>query len=160
MLYATEMLEQTNEQTIDFYVKNYPEVEVVSCDECKADLFLYFLDPQMASSFKQNHHRGMQRVVLSGKAHSSRKRLDAHMGYKCRCGNDSILAEVESGIVPQLKFDKAGQLMNPDQNMDIGPHHAAAVKLVMARDGDLAKTKKLPDSSQSVDGFTTRSLKV
>lgn len=154
------MLEQTNEQTIDFYVKNYPEVELIICDNCGEKLFLYFLDPQMAPAYGQNHHRGMQRVVLSGKAHSSRKRLDGHMGYKCRCGNDSILAAVEDGIVPQLKFDKKGKLLNPHENMDLGPHHAAAVKLVMARDGDLAKTKKLPSGEQVVDGFITRRIKV
>lgn len=153
------MLEQTNEQTIDFYLDNYPEVELIVCEQCNAELFLYFLDPQMAPSFGQNHTRGMQRVVLSGKAHSSRKRLDGHMGYKCRCGNDSILAETEIGIVPQLKFDVSGQLLNPTQNLDIGPHHIAAVKLVMARDGDLAKTKDLPTGEQVVDGFITRKLK-
>lgn len=30
---------------------------------------------------------------------SSRQRLDGHMGYLCRCGNDSRLSEAEQGVI-------------------------------------------------------------
>lgn len=158
MLQATHIEKETEEQNVKFYTDNYPEVELVTCSKCKTKLCLWFLDPAMAQRFEQNHHRGMQRVVLSAKLRSTRKRLDGHMGYECRCGNNSILAKVEEGIVPQLHFDAAGRLLNPNQSLDIGPHHQAAVQLVMARDGDLAKIKELKHEVV-VDGFVHRRLK-
>ena len=159
MLQTTEMHEQTDQQTIDFYVQNYPEVEVVACDSCKQDMCLWYLDPKMAGRFSQMHHRGMQRVTLSGALLATRKRLDGHMGYQCICGNDSRLGSAEVGIVPVLKRDASGQVVNPDESLEVYPHHEAAVKLIMARDGDRTKIEDLKGGEQVIDGFIHRRLK-
>ncbi len=159
MLQATHIEKETEDQAVKFYVDRYPEVQLVTCGKCKKDLCLWYLDPQMAPRFLANHHRGMQRVTLSGALRSTRKRLDGRMGYKCVCGNDSILAEVEEGIVPQLKINQLGQVMNPEQSLDVYPHHEAAVKLVMAKFGDKAKVKELKSGETVIDGFVHRRLK-
>jgi hypothetical protein len=101
----------------------------------------------------------MQRVTLSGALRATRKRLDGHMGYECSCGNDSRLGSAEQGIVPVLKYDANGQVMNPDTSLEVYPHHEAAVKLIMARDGDQTKIKDLKGGEQVIDGFIHRRLK-
>jgi hypothetical protein len=156
MLHATHIAKETDEQNVKFYTDNFPKVQLVVCDKCKNELCLWYLDPQAPDT--NSHHDGMRRVTLSGWLMSSRKRFDGRMGYECYCDNNSILATVEEGIVPQLKGDQLG---SPEalQSLDVYPHHEAAVRLVMARDGDKAKVKKLKGGDYSVDGFTHRRLK-
>lgn len=157
MLHATHIETETNEQNIQYYLDNYPEVEIVSCAKCKKQLCLWYLDPTQVQAHFGSHHRGMQRVTLSGRLLSSRKRLDGHMGYECACGNDSRLAELEDGIVPVQKFNKDGKLLNPDVSLEVYPHHEAAVKLLMARDGDKASVRKYK-SKTTIDGFVHERL--
>ena len=65
------------------------------------------------------------------------------MGYRCICGNNTIIADIEKGVVPQVK---APILHIPS----IEPHHEALVKLQMAKD------HYKPDIDVSDDGKTIR----
>lgn len=135
------------QDTIDFYMKDpkWVEVHVVKCNMCNSDLCLEVLNPREAPSLKGQHHRGMRRIVLgtSGPLLSSRARLDGLMGYRCMCGNNTIIADIEKGVIPQVK---APVLHIPS----IEPHHESLVKLTMARNGHK------PDIEVSDDGKTVR----
>lgn len=137
----------TAQEVIDFYLNDpqYVEVHIVRCDACKSDLALEVLNPQETGRYFGQHHRGMRRVVLgtSGPLLSSRKRLDGLMGYKCMCGNNTIIADIEKGIVPQVK---APILHIPT----IEPHHEAMIKLQMSKNGHK------PDLEVSDDGKFVR----
>lgn len=140
-------LTSTAKEVIDFYKtdKQYSEVHIVRCDKCGADLCLEVLNPNEVGRHFGSHHRGMRRIVLgsSGPLLSSRKRLDGLMGYRCICGNNTIIADIEKGIVPQLK--------GPVTHIPtIEPHHEAMIKLHMA------KNHHQPDIEKSDDGKTIR----
>jgi hypothetical protein len=137
----------TAKETLDFYLKDpqYTEVHIVRCNRCKSDLCLEVLNPNEAPRYLTSHTKGCRRIVLgtSGPLLSSRKRLDGLMGYRCICGNNTIIADIEKGVVPQVK---APILHIPS----IEPHHEALVKLQMAKD------HYKPDIDVSDDGKTIR----
>lgn len=128
----TPELTSTAQEVLDFYLKDkkYTKVQIVRCNRCGSDLCLEILNPAQVGTFFGQHHEGMQRVVLgsSGPLLSSRKRLDGLMGYRCACGNNTIIAEIEKGIVPQVK---APVMHIPT----IEPHHEAMIKLQMSKNG-------------------------
>lgn len=136
-------LTSTAQEVIDFYKndKQYTKVHIVRCNMCGADLCLEVLNPAQTGMYFGQHHEGMRRVVLgtSGPLLSSRKRLDGLMGYRCACGNNTIIAEIEKGIVPQVK---APVMHIPT----IEPHHEAMIKLQMS------KGHHKPDIEVSDDG--------
>ena len=146
------------EQVIQWYVDNYDQVEKVTCGKCKTPMCLWVLDPAKVGQMHQVHHQGHSRITLSGKLMATRKRLDGHMGYWCLCGNDSRLADVERGIIPQQDYDADGNLLNPEQDMDIHPHHEAAVRILLAQKG--YDTKVTQSSGKiTVDGFIHERLR-
>lgn len=146
----------TAKEVLDHYLNDpqYIEVHIVRCNKCKSDLCLEVLNPKEAGHYLSQHHRGMRRIVLgtSGPLLSSRKRLDGLMGYRCLCGNNSIIADIEKGIIPQIK--------TPILHIpSIEPHHETLVRAQMAKG-------HVPDKEVSADGkkirnetFTTERLK-
>jgi hypothetical protein len=143
----------TARETLDFYIKNYPLVQIVRCDLCGADLCLEVLIPAEVQRNKLHHHDGLRRIVLDGgKLLSSRKRLDGAMGYECRCGNNTINASVEIGLLPTVS-NITGEAMIPQ----IEPHHEAMVKL------EIAKQHYTPDvetngNKTRIESFTVERL--
>lgn len=140
-------LTATAQDVIDFYLndKSYSQVHIVRCDQCGSDLCLEVLNPNEVGKHLGAHHQGMRRIVLgtNGPLLSSRKRLDGLMGYRCMCGNNTIIAEIEKGVVPQVKAPVAHM-------PTIEPHHEALVKLQMA------KNHHQPDIEKSLDGKFVR----
>lgn len=150
-------LTSTAQEVIDFYLKDkqYTEVHIVRCNKCNEPLCLEVLNPNEVGAHFGAHHRGMRRIVLghNGPLLSSRKRLDGLMGYRCMCGNNTIIAEIEKGLVPQAKAPIA-------HIPTIEPHHEAMIKL------EMAKGHHKPDIEKSLDGkfirhetFTAERLK-
>lgn len=137
----------TAQEVINFYLNDpqYSEVHIVRCDKCNADLCLEVLNPAEVGAHFAGHHRGMRRIVLGtdGPLLSSRKRLDGLMGYRCMCGNNTIIAEIEKGLIPQAKAPIA-------HIPTIEPHHEQLIKLQMA------KNHHVPDIEKSLDGKKIR----
>ncbi len=139
---------------IDYYLKNYPQVQIVRCNKCKKDLCLEILDPSAIPKYSLSHHQSMRRIELAGSPLlSSRKRLDGVMGYRCRCGNNTINSKVELGLLPHVD-NPNGPAMIPS----IEPHHEAMVKL------EIAKQKYKPDvevtgDKTRIETFTVEKLK-
>lgn len=140
--------------TIRFYKKNYPRVQIVRCNECKKDLCLEILEPQGYEKYILSHHEGMRRIELAGSPLlSSRKRLDGVMGYRCRCGNNTINSPIELGIIPHVK-NPTGPAMIPS----IEPHHVAAVQDAMRNQNykpDIEETGNI----KRIETFTVERLK-
>lgn len=108
-----------------FYINHYPEAYVLICDGCHEKLAIEYLD---LSAPNPNHHQGRQVVAISNKLSSFRMRLDGAMGYKCACGNNTILAGIEDGIVPVAKRRSNGLLQIPEGGMELHPHHIGQVQ--------------------------------
>ena len=141
-------------EVLDYYLKNYPQVQIVRCNKCKKDLCLEILDPSAVPKYSLSHHQSMRRIELAGSPLlSSRKRLDGVMGYRCLCGNDTINSSVELGLIPHVK-NPTGPAMIPS----IEPHHEATVKL------EIAKKHYKPDvevtgNKTRIETFTVEKLK-
>lgn len=115
---------------LKFYLDTYPEVYTLICDGCKTKLAIEYLD---FGKPNPNHHQSRQVIPISDKLKSYRPRLDGAMGYKCQCGNDTRLADVERGIVPVVKIMSDGTHQNPPEGLELHPHHTALVQQRMAQ---------------------------
>ena len=141
-------------EVLDFYLKNFPEVQIVRCKKCKSDLCLEVLEPQAFDKYIVSHHQGYRRIELSGSPLlSSRKRLDGAMGYRCKCGNNTINSSIELGLIPSVK-NPTGPAMIPS----VEPHHEAMVRL------EIAKRNYKPDvevigNKTRIETFTVERLK-
>lgn len=134
---------------VDFYTKTYKVVQIVRCDKCGADLALEILDEDQYQMNLSSHPDGLRRITLGDSLLSSRLRLDGVMGYQCKCGNNTLMASIESGIVPVA----TGGIVP-----SIEPHHEAAVRLAIATNGykpDVAKDK----TKTKIESFTIERLK-
>jgi hypothetical protein len=152
----TDMREQeqkaikaSSEDTVDFYLKNYQFVQIVRCLRCGSDLCLWYLDPgKVRQNMAQLHHMGLTRVQLSDNLRSTRMRHDGLMGYKCICGNNSLLADIEKNIVPQAKG------VIPSDEL----HTGALVRKKMLATNFTPKTEII-DNKEIIDGFEHTILK-
>lgn len=141
-------------EVLDYYLKNYPQVQIVRCNKCKKDLCLEILDPSAIPKYTLSHHQAMRRIELAGSPLlSSRKRLDGVMGYKCRCGNNTIVSKVELGLIPHINNPTS-----PAMIPSIEPHHEAMIAI------NIAKTHYKPDvevngSKTRIETFTLERLK-
>lgn len=140
---------------LDYYLRNFQRVQIVRCDKCKKDLCLEILDPEKFAHCKANsHHEGLRRIEIAGSPLlSSRKRLDGVMGYRCKCGNNTINSSIELGLIPSVK-NPVGPAMIPA----IEPHHEAMVRL------EIAKRNYKPDvevigNKTRIETFTVERLK-
>lgn len=113
-----------------FYTDNFPEVYILICDKCHTKLAIEYVD---LSAPNPNHHQGRQVIAISNKLGSFRQRLDGAMGYKCKCGNNTILADIEDGIVPVAKRLEDGTVFIPPEGMEVHPHHIGMVQQRMAQ---------------------------
>lgn len=114
-----------SQEVLDYYVENFSEVYVLICDSCKEKLAIEYLD---LSRPNPNHHQARNVVPISNKLGSFRQRLDGAMGYKCACGNNTILSTIESGIVPVATRKKDGTVIIPEGGMELQPHHYGLVQ--------------------------------
>ena len=140
--------------TIDYYLKNYPQVQIVRCNKCKKDLCLEVLDPSAIPKYSLSHHQSMRRIELAGSPLlSSRKRLDGVMGYRCRCGNNTINSKVELGLLPHVD-NPNGPAMIPT----IEPHHEAMVRLEIANQHYKPDVEVTGDETR-IETFTVKRIK-
>lgn len=141
------------QEIIDYYLREYDEVQIVRCGGCGADLCLEILDKAQYQQNLLSHHKGYRRITLGDSLHSSRKRLDGVMGYQCKCGNNTIISEIERGIVPQITAVN-GQAYIPA----IEPHHEAMVRIEMAKQGYSPDTT-IDGNKTTVETFVTERIK-
>lgn len=144
---------------LKFYKDTYPSVELVTCKKCKLPLCLWVLDEKQTQDNMRMHPNGYRRITIGDSLLSTRSRLDGEVGYKCKCGNDSILASSEFGIVPQLKYSKEGELLNPGIGLDLQPHHIAVYEQSAADSGYTPKRKQLSVKKFQLDNFITEKIK-
>ncbi len=141
-------------EVIDYYVKNYPNVQLVSCNKCGSDLCLEVLSPTETAKYAQSHHQAMRRIELEGSTLlSSRKRLDGVMGYRCRCGNNTINSTIELGLLPSVDNP-----IGPASIPVIEPHHEAAVKLAIAN-GKYKPDVEVNGDTTRIETFSVRKIK-
>lgn len=153
--------EETTQEALAFYLKEpaYKEVYVVSCDKCGHDMCIEVLEPSSVNQFKSTHHQGRRRVTLGdaeypgGRLLSHRKRLDGVMGYRCVCGNNTILSNPERGLIPQTN----------DPNLipylpSIEPHQEAELRFKMATGGYKPDVEELGNKTR-IESFTVERLK-
>ena len=136
------------EDTVDFYLKSYPFVQIVKCLNCNEDLCLWVLDPTQVKKNMHVHPLGLRRIQVSNSLFSTRKRHDGVMGYLCACGNDSRLSSIEKNIVPTAKG-----IIPPDE-----PHIEALVKKKMLAENYSPKIE-LIDGKEVIEGFEHTILK-
>jgi hypothetical protein len=90
--------------SLDFYLANYPEVWIVACDECDNDIAIEVRGD--VAGYPQNE-LGMVVLPTDEKLLGSRVRLDVddlgtpNMGYRCACGNQTILSDREDAFSPE-----------------------------------------------------------
>ena len=142
------------QEVIDYYMKNYPQVQIVRCDSCGSDLCLEVLIPSEVERNKQFHHDGFRRVVLEGSPLlSSRRRLDGVMGYECKCGNNTLNASVELGLIPHVK-----NASGPEMIPQIEPHHEAMVRIETAKQHYKPDVEVTGDKTR-IETFTVERIK-
>lgn len=110
---------------LNYYTKQFHEVYVLICDGCKTKLAIEYLD---LAKPNPSHHQGRHIVPISNRLGSFRMRLDGAMGYKCACGNNTILSGMEEGIVPVAKRMNDGSVIIPEGGMELQPHHYGMVQ--------------------------------
>ena len=138
---------------ISFYKKNYKRVQTVRCNKCKELLCLEILDPEKYTAMLAYHHEGLRRIELLGSPLlSSRRRLDGVMGYQCLCGNDTRNSKVELGIVPSVPV-----ATNPAMIPVLEPHHAAMVRLEMAKQHYTPDVEEMGNKTR-VETFTVERI--
>lgn len=138
---ATEKIAKLHEAdasaAIKYYMDSpeYTEVYLVTCNKCGKPMCLEVFEPATAAYYRQTHHQGRRRITLGfadapdGYLLSHRKRLDGAMGYKCVCGNNTILSKHELGLVPQTKDPKAAPYLS-----QMEPHQEAELRIRMSRE--------------------------
>lgn len=144
---------------IQFYSSYSSEVHLVTCGLCQRPLCLWIAEPKQVRDNQRLHPQGLRRITIGANLLSSRRRLDGHVGYQCRCGNDSTLAESEKGIVPQHHYDENGVLLNPDISLDLEPHHLAAYQARVAAGGLRPQVIEHDPHTFEVDAFKTERIK-
>lgn len=125
---AAQKAEAAN--VLQYYVNNFSEVYILICDSCKEKLAIEYLD---LSKPNPVHHQARQVIPISNKLKSYRPRLDRAMGYRCACGNDTRVSDVEYGIVPIAKLHADGTMDIPPGGCDILPHHEGMVREKMSQ---------------------------
>jgi hypothetical protein len=138
----------TLEDTIRFYTDHYQFVQLVTCDACGADLCLWVLIPERVRQNVQMHHDGLTRIELDEALMQTRPRHDGVMGYQCSCGADTLLSEIEIGIVPTSRSPIPATQ----------PHIEALVKKQMLATNYKPKVEMI-NGHEVVEGFIHRRLK-
>ena len=152
---------QSTKEALDYYIKDpkYKEVYIVRCLDCEADMCIEVLEPQTVNQFKSSHHEGRRRVTLGddeypgGRLLSHRKRLDGAMGYRCICGNNTIISKPEMPFVA-----KTNSIEQLPYLPALEPHQEAAMRVEMARSGYKPDTEQLGNKTR-VESFVIERLK-
>jgi hypothetical protein len=146
-------------ETIKFYSATSNVVRLVSCNRCNSPLCLWILDEKQQRANQQLHAEGLRRITIGGSLLSSRLRLDGQVGYRCKCGNNSIINDAEKGIVPQIHYDQNGVVMNPETSLDIQPHHVAAYQQRVQKASWEPNIIQHGNGVSELEGFTTEIIK-
>lgn len=127
-------LEPTDHQSVlDYYLENYGEVHIVSCDKCKNDLALEIRGEVFGQSSYKVNEAGYTVLPFGDQLLASRVRTDEHtpgirmMGYQCACGNDTRGSAIEEELSPTGSFL---------------PHEVAAIKNKYRTSGYKPKFKR------------------
>lgn len=139
-------------EIVKYYKDNFDFVQLVSCENCKADLCLWVLDRDQVQPNMVNHHLGLRRIAVGNNLMSSRKRLDGAMGYECICGADTRLSPIEKGILEETPW-YGGTVPAID------PHVEAKIKQKIIATNFQPEVKDLGHGDTSIEGFQHKILK-
>jgi hypothetical protein len=149
-----EKREKDAQEIADFYIKYYDYVELVVCGSCKQPLCLWVLEPGEVKANLGAHPSGLRRIVLGmedGALLSSRKRSDGSMGYRCRCGADTIHNEAEKQVIAEKGWP--GVIPSSDPHI---MHEIHKKSMAISFKPTIRKLKK---NIVAVDGFVHTTLK-
>ena len=146
------------QKMIDFYKANYPEVYVLTCLANN-----HVIGIEVAGQFADGITLEKNRTFYNydNLCLSIRRREDVNdrnqpmYGYECVCGNKTILATVEQGIVPErtVLLNKQGELVGDTGIVGANtPYEMAQMKEKIAADQANSDTK----ADYQLDGTTER----
>lgn len=141
-------VQQEAEFILNYYKTHYDFVQTVHCEGCGALLCLWVLELGQVKQNTHVHPQGLRRIEMGNDLKSTRKRHDGVVGYRCGCGANSLVAEVEKEYVTQSSTHVPAD----------APHVAALVqKKILARNWQ-PKIEQI-DGDTIVEGFRHRRIK-